>query len=264
MVWKLIQNLKKCLNNKINQRFIDLLTNGEKMKIFNLKSIVSKFLLFIIIATPLYAQEFSIGSDFVSRYVWRGTDFGNSPSIQPTVAFSTGGLSIGFWGSYATNDKYQETDFYGGYSFDFNSSGSLYLGYTDYMFPGEGFDISNFNNNGAGSHSIEINASYSGPEKFPISVAFNIFVHNVKDNPIYFELGYAIPVKDVNFSLFLGGSGGTGAAYYGSPRKFDIVNTGIKASKEIKITDSFSLPVFGSVFVNPATNSLFYLVGFSL
>ena len=238
------------------------------MRTFNLKSVVRKLLLFIIIAAPLYAQELSVGSDFVSRYVWRGTDFGNSPSLQPTVAFSTGGLTIGFWGAYATNDKYQETDFYGGYSFDLNNSGSLYLGYTDYMFPGAGFDISNFNNyddpNGPGSHYIEINASYSGPEKLPISVAFNIFVHNVKDNPVYFELGYAFPVKDVNLSLFLGGSAGTGAAYYGSTRKFDIVNTGIKASKEIKITDSFSLPVFGSVFVNPATNSLFYVVGFSL
>jgi hypothetical protein len=238
------------------------------MKTFNLKLIVSKLLLFIIITTPLYAQELSVGSDFVNRYIWRGTDFGNSPSIQPTVAFSAGGLTIGFWGAYATNDVYQETDFYGGYSFDLDKSGSIYLGYTDYMFPGSGFDISNFNNyddpNGPGSHFIEINASYSGPEKLPISVAFNIFVHNVKDNPVYFELGYAVPVKDVELSLFLGGSAGNGAAYYGSTKKFDVVNTGIKASKEIKITESFSLPVFGSVFVNPATNSLFYLVGFSL
>ena len=105
------------------------------MKTFNIKSIVSKLLLFIIIAAPLYAQELSVGSDFVSRYIWRGTDFGNSPSIQPTVAFSTGGLTIGFWGAYATNDVYQETDFYGGYSFDLNSSGSLYLGYTDLNLP---------------------------------------------------------------------------------------------------------------------------------
>ena len=239
------------------------------MKLFKIKkSFMGKLLLIFFLAAPIYAQEFSVGSDFVSRYIWRGTDFGNSPSIQPTVAFSTGGLTIGFWGAYATNDVYQETDFYGGYSVDLNNSGSLYLGFTDYMFPGAGFDISNFNNydnsNGAGSHSIEINASYSGPEKLPISVAFNIFIHNVKDNPVYFELGYAVPVKDVNFSLFLGGSAGNGAAYYGSTRKFDIVNTGIKASKEIKITDSFSLPVFGSVFVNPATNSLFYVVGISL
>jgi uncharacterized protein (TIGR02001 family) len=232
------------------------------------KSIIGKLLLFIIIAAPLYAQELSVGSDFVSRYVWRGTDFGNSPSIQPTVAFSTGGLTIGFWGAYATNDPYQETDFYGGYNFDLKSSGSIYVGYTDYMFPGAGFDLTNFNNYddpaGAGSHFIEINAAYSGPESCPISVAFNMFVHNVKDNPIYFELGYSIPVKDVSLSLFLGGSAGDGAAYYGSTNKLDVVNTGIKASKEIKITDSFSIPVFGSVFANPATKSLFYVVGLSL
>ncbi len=25
------------------------------------------------------------GGDFVSRYIWRGTDFGNSPAIQPCL-----------------------------------------------------------------------------------------------------------------------------------------------------------------------------------
>ena len=38
------------------------------------KSIVIKFLFFIIIAAPIYAQEFSVGTDVVSRYIWRGID----------------------------------------------------------------------------------------------------------------------------------------------------------------------------------------------
>lgn len=231
------------------------------------KTFLAIILAFTFVGT-IAAQELSVGTDFVSRYVWRGTDFGNSPSIQPTIEFDTGGLAIGFWGAYATNDPYQEIDFYGGYSFDLKKSGSIYLGYTDYMFPAAGFDFTNFNNYddpaGPGSHYVEVNASYSGPESVPISVSFNIFVHNVMDNPVYFELGYSIPVGDVGLDLFLGGSAGNGAAYYGSTKKFDIVNTGIKASKTIKITDSFSLPVFGSVFANPATNSLFYVIGFSL
>ncbi len=150
----------------------------------------------------------------------------------------------------------------------------LYLGFTDYMFPGAGFELTNFNNYddpaGAGSHAIEINASYSGPESVPLSISVNVFVHNVMDNPIYFELGYSVPVGDVGLDLFVGGAVGDGAAYYGAvkddgtPKTFDIVNTGIKASKEIKITDSFSLPIFGSIIVNPATEDLFYVVGFSL
>ena len=36
------------------------------------------------------------------------------------------------------------------------------------------------------------------------------------------------------------------------------------ASKEIKVTDSFSLPVFGSVILNPNSQDLFFVFGFSL
>ncbi len=67
------------------------------------KSIIIKFLFFIIIAAPIYAQEFSVGTDVVSRYIWRGTDLGeNTPSIQPTISFSAGGFTTGFWGAWPT------------------------------------------------------------------------------------------------------------------------------------------------------------------
>ena len=57
----------------------------------------------------LFAQEdnveiknpISISCDLMSRYVWRGTDFGGSPSIQPGIEYSKAGFSIGAWGAYA-------------------------------------------------------------------------------------------------------------------------------------------------------------------
>ena len=239
-----------------------------KMKTFLRIKIL--FILTFVFITGTSAQELSVGTDIVNRYLWRGTDFGDSPSIQPTVELGAGGFAVGFWGAYPTNNDThaEEVDFYAGYNIDINSSGSIYLGFTDYMFPTAGFELTNFNNyddpDGAGSHFIEVNAGYSGPESFPISLSFNIFVHNVMDNPIYFELGYSLAVQDVGLDFFVGGSAGDGAAYYGSTKTFDIVNAGITASKEIKFTDDFSLPVFGSIIVNPATESLFYVFGFSL
>jgi hypothetical protein len=44
--------------------------------------------------------EFSVGADVVSRYIWRGADYGNSRAVQPAVAFSVAGFKAGFWGSY--------------------------------------------------------------------------------------------------------------------------------------------------------------------
>lgn len=236
-------------------------------------------LLTVIFTVGTYAQELSVGTDVVNRYLWRGTDFGDSPSIQPTVELDAGGFAVGFWGAYPTNNDThaEEVDFYAGYNIDINSSGSIYLGFTDYMFPTTGFQLTNFNNwddttsaDGPGSHSLELNLGYSGPESFPISIGVNVFIHNVMDNPIYFELGYSCAVQDVGLDFFVGGAVGDGAAYYGAvkddgtPKTFDIVNTGITASKEIKFSDDFSLPIFGSIIVNPATESLFYVFGFSL
>jgi hypothetical protein len=245
-----------------------------KMKTFLRIKIL--FILTFVFITGTSAQELSVGTDVVNRYLWRGTDFGDSPSIQPTIELGAGGFAVGFWGAYPTNNDThaEEVDFYAGYNIDINSSGSIYFGFTDYMFPTTGFELTNFNNyddaSGAGSHYIEINGGYSGPESFPISLSFNIFVHNVMDNPIYFELGYSLAVQDVGLDFFVGGAVGDGAAYYGAvkddgtPKTFDIVNTGITASKEIKFSDDFSLPIFGSIIVNPATESLFYVFGFSL
>jgi hypothetical protein len=54
----------------------------------------------MLFALSAYSQV-SFGADVVSRYVWRGTDFGNSASVQPTLGFSFGNFEIGALGSYA-------------------------------------------------------------------------------------------------------------------------------------------------------------------
>lgn len=49
------------------------------------------------------AQEkgkFDIGADLMSRYVWRGSDFANSPSIQPYANYSTGGFKAEVWSAF--------------------------------------------------------------------------------------------------------------------------------------------------------------------
>ncbi len=135
------------------------------------------------------------------------------------------------------------------------------------MNPNSGTKIGNFNNyddaNGPGAHFLEGNFIYSAPESFPIYLSFNIFFYNVENNPIYIEAGYSTSLKDVGVSLFLGATPGEKNGYYGVD-KFSVINTGIKLSKEIKVTDSFTLPVFGSVILNPASENLFFVLGFSL
>ena len=228
------------------------------------------FALLLLSVTTAKAQELSVGTDIVSRYIWRGIDLGgNTPSIQPTLEFSTGGFAVGFWGAYSISDPagLNEIDIYASYSFELAESGSLSLGFTDYTNPNSGVKMGNFNNwddpAGPGAHFVELNVGYTGPESVPLSLSVNFFFHNVENSPIYFQLGYDTSIKDVGLSLFVGGTPGEDAGYYGVTN-FSLINIGLTASKEIKITDSFSLPISGSVILNPASEDLFYVLGVSL
>ena len=55
------------------------------------------FTIFLMISGTFSAQTaVSGGGDFISRYLWRGLDFGNIFSIQPSVALTSGDFEIGF------------------------------------------------------------------------------------------------------------------------------------------------------------------------
>lgn len=226
--------------------------------------------LIVLISNTYFAQTISVNVDFVNRYIWRGFDLGaNTPSVQPNVKFSTGGFSTGFWGAYAlaNENALEEIDFYASYSFAIAQSGSLSLGLTDYMNPNSGTKIGNIHNHndaeGPGAHFVELNIGYTGPESFPISLSFNSFIYNLANNPIYFQVGYATSIEDVGLSLFVGGTPGEDTGYYGVT-DFSIINVGFTAIRSINVTESFSVPIFGSIILNPAAEDLFYVLGFSL
>lgn len=230
------------------------------------------FLIGIMFSTTMNAQV-GFGADFVSRYIWRGSDFGQAPAIQPSLTVSAGGFEIGAWGSYQTARSTatagaDELDLFAGYAFDLGSGSSLSLVVTDYYFPNGGIKFFNFNKyedpDGGGAHTFEGGLGYTCPESFPLSVALygNLYSGSDADNTMYFELAYPIMVKEVGVNFFLGGTPGGDTGYYGTT-KFNIINLGLTASKEIKITSDFSLPVFGSYIINPYTEQSYFVFGIS-
>ncbi len=191
--------------------------------------------------------EVSLGVDLMSRYVWRGTDFGGSPSIQPSIELSTGGFVLGAWGAYTTNlPGAQEADLYTGYSF-----GDIFgLTLTDYYFPMDDMSDDYFDYDA--NHSLEISGTLT-LDKF--SLLAGKFFAGADDQSLYFEAGYDFgPVN-----AFIG----AGDEVYTTDGDFDLVNIGIGTSKEIKLTDYFSLPMSGSLILNPDSKSLFMVVGIS-
>ena len=70
----------------------------------------------------------------------------------------------------------------------------------------------------------------------------------------------AVTAGPVDFTL----GGGNGAYSMKDDAGFDICNIGISTSKEIEITESFSLPISGAVILNPSYESFHVVVGISL
>jgi len=212
-----------------------------------------------ILATDVYSQV-GINVDLTNRYVWRGADFGNSPSIQPEISFAAGGFELGFWGAYATTGDPDgtELDIWASYTIDTNS-GSFSLYATDYTFP-----IHHTGMTGAetwfdsDAHFIELGVGYAGTETFPISIFAGMFVHNDDDNSMYFELGYdADPVE-----FFFGFTPSESAAY--GTTGAGIINVGITGTKELVVTENFSIGLFSSLILNPYNENVHMLFGISL
>ncbi len=218
------------------------------MKIFN--KITSLLVLAVVLVftssdvTKAQEVEVSTGVDLYSTYVFRGVAY-SGPSWQPSIELSTGEFAIGAWGSQGY-DGFQEMDLYAGYSFDFG----LYLGLTDYYYPGSPFGDGD-------SHAIEVNAGY---EIDSFSLAGNYILTEAPNagsagGDTYFELGYSLSEAD----LFIG----AGDGWHSSDGEFALVNIGIGTSKEIVISDTFSIPVSGAAIYNPDSEQFYILVGFS-
>lgn len=203
------------------------------------------------------AQEWNTGVDLYSSYIWRGSKFGTGAAIQPTIEFSKGGFAIGAWGSVSTGgwdgafetddngtttfvgSEAFEADLYASYSFGFG----LTLAVTDYYFGGDYF--------GKGSHFFEPSIGFEAGN-FSLLGAY-MLGDGVKD--AYAEASYSFG----SASLFVGAGNGQ----YTKDGKFMLCNVGIGTTKEIKVSDSFSIPVSGSVTLNPSTQGFFLAVGLS-
>lgn len=214
--------------------------------------IIACMLLLTAITPNAKAQEWNTGLDIYSSYIWRGTKFGSGPAFQPSVEYSISGFAIGAWGNInSSTDEAAEMDLYLSYGFDFGLS----FGLTDYYYPGtEYFDFSTE----TGAHAIELNLGY---EIGGLSLSGNYFFNEAggagtAGGDMYFELGYDFE----NVNIFAAGGDG----WHTPDGEFGVVALGVGTSKEIKFTDSFSLPISGSAILNPTTEQFYIVVGISL
>ena len=221
------------------------------MKNFNkIISSYSKFTLLTIVAlfstNISYSQDF--GADLVSSYVWRGTQFGSGSHIQPYMDLGSGNLTGGVWGSFPTSAKGggNELDLWVSYDF-----GPLALTITNYTFPGEGGVYSKGEGLFNGDYT-ELSASTS------IGLVDLSAGYFTEVEALYVELGTSIGAVDIAL-----GYGDDSADAFYADGESGLINMSFSGSKDIQITDNYSLPVFGSFIVNPKAETAFLVFGIS-
>ncbi len=205
-------------------------------------------------------SSFGLGADLASRYIWRGIKFSTAPAIQPYISYTYKGFTAGTWASYAfVDDASQEVDLFLSYNYSIFT-----FTLNDYFFVLD--PLGNYNDyfdwdKNTSSHYLEGIFEVSGiknlPLRFLAGVMFlggDIDANQDRQFSTYLEFAYNFKIKNTDAELFVGFTPFEG--FYSNG--FDFTNIGIKASKEIEITQKFSLPLSGALIMNPADKTVMF------
>ncbi len=240
----------------------------KKKFMHSLKKIIL-FSICLLVSTAALAQEkeklkVEISGDFVTSYLWRGQELAAS-SIQPSLWLSYGGLGVELWASYELEgkEKYREIDL----TVAYRKGGFLF--FIRDIFGGKKDLLKDtyFKYGNNTDHTFEATIGYDfGPARLSWNTTFagcdgvNNSGHRAYSS--YAEVEVPFRLSGFNFM------GSVGIVPYASTllkaKGFAVTNLQLIVKKDLKITDSFRLPVFFGTAANPATSNLYVAFGFSL
>lgn len=211
-----------------------------------------------------------LGADLVSSYIWRG-NYNAGASLQPTLGMRAGGFSLTAWGSVDLNAfDYKELDLTASYRV-----GRFSFSLTDYYWTGAPNQAvlpkRNYFRFGSDSpHIVEVGASFTVSPRFPLAIAWNTMLFGAdrddggrQNYSTYVELSYPFTVKGVDMNVAVGFTPWATPNMYGTDG-FAVDNVLLGATKAIRFSDSFSLPIFTRVIWNPAKDDAHIVGGFSI
>ena len=226
------------------------------------------FAMGLVASTTTLAQEkveTTISGDIVNSYIWRGQDLGNV-SLQPTLGVGYKGLSLTAWGSVGLTESADTKEFDLTLAY---SIGGLNISITDYWF-NAGLDPENryFKYDAhCTNHLFEANIGYDFG--FASLQWFTNFAGNDGVNKdgkraysSYFEANVPFSLVGVDWTA-TAGAVPFATDFYGTTG-FAVTNLSLRATKEIKVTDTFSIPIFGQVTGNPCAQKAYLVLGFTL
>lgn len=204
--------------------------------------------------------EASVGADLVSNYVWRGMKLGDA-AIQPCMSVSYKGFSLEAWGSYGltSSDDTKEVDLTLSYT-----TGGLTVAVTDCFVEGAGSPKYFMYETHKTGHTFEANVGYDF-DIFSVDAYVNFAGNDFKADEdknaysAYVELAAPFRLGGLDWSASVGVVP-MESPYYETDG-FAVTNVTLQTEKELKISNTFSLPVFGAVTANPCTENVYLTFG---
>ena len=191
--------------------------------------------------------EIGLGADVVSRYVWRGADFGDAVSVQPGIAWSKEALEIGAWSSWAISGSgANENDLYISYA-----AGPVSVTVTDYYFPvPRPADFFNYSDED-GVHILEASVG-ADLGMASVMAAFN-FLGDADDS---FWVEASVPLAALSGDADVGLTVGAGNGVYTANGSADGDPALVSVSLDVAMGD-----YFGSYILNPDQEITFLVFG---
>jgi len=211
-----------------------------------------------------------MGAEFVSRYVWRGSELDGNPHIQPFGSIEINPneqsyVNFGVYGSYGFSGGYSENDFILECGYETNYGG-LVAKVADYYFPHLNIPFSNFTDDTLNAHTVEASLAYNGPVSFPFKflVSQNVHGYDKGSKSFYMEAGLYTTINNIDIDIFIGAAQGISWWHSVNTDKLEIVNTGVNLRKTIKVTEDLSLPAGVSFVYNPHIKNSFLIFSISI
>lgn len=210
--------------------------------------------------------DFNVGIE--TSHLWRGLVINDGMTATGNIHYTLNEsqtLKIGIWGGAGFDGNYREINYYVQYQKNNLSIAIWDLFNTTGIATPKVFNYDKLTT----THIIDLRTSYRFPEAFPIRIEADVLLYSgLNDrelnsnndfrsrNSTYVELSYPL-IRDqkVNLNAFIGAAfplNGSKHLYTTKTQSdFDVVNTGIKATKNIEIFN-YKLPVSATVMWNPS------------
>lgn len=217
-------------------------------------------LLFLVSALESLPQERKLTLEgellFHSRHLWRGMQFGETATAEPSVTIRRGAFSFNVWAAKTRDDSYAEIDLIPSCKIN-----QFEITVLDYYNPIPGEDNTFFNlKDGRNRHSTELALTHHPSAKLPVRMMAATFFFGDK-NPnnghayysTYTELGCPVNMAGFQLEPILGLTPHQG--YYAG--KFAVINTSLQVKRNFIISPALTLPVKFSLVHNPHREKTF-------